>query len=73
MWPLIPTNMTAQCGHINRHDGVRSGYLGLQLTAGALALTGATWLFGRVAEDVVHGDPLILLISALERADRTLG
>ena len=39
---------------------MRSGYLGLQLTAGALALIGATWLFGGVAEDVVHGDPLIL-------------
>ena len=53
--------MTDQRGHINRYDGVRSGYLGLQLTAGALALIGATWLFGGVAEDVVHGDPLILI------------
>ena len=53
--------MTAQSGHSNRHDGVRSGYLGLQLTAGALALIGATWLFGGVAEDVGHSDPLILV------------
>ena len=64
--------MTAQCGHINRHDGVRFGYLGLQLTAGALALTGATWLSGGVAEDVVHSDPLILVNFGLEQADRTL-
>ena len=40
---------------------MRCGYLGVQLTAGALVLIGATWLFGGVAEDVVHGDPLILI------------
>ena len=39
----------------------RSDYLGLQLTSGALALIGASWLFGGVAEDVVHGDPLTLV------------
>jgi len=36
-------------------------YLGLELTAGALVLLGASWLFGGVAEDVVHGDPLTLV------------
>ena len=36
-------------------------YLGLELTAGALVLIGASWLFGGVAEDVVHGDPLTLV------------
>lgn len=33
-------------------------YLGLELTTGALVLIGASWLFGGIAEDVVHGDPL---------------
>jgi membrane-associated phospholipid phosphatase len=37
------------------------GSLGLQLAAGALALTGFAWLFGGIAEDVVNGDPLTLL------------
>ena len=37
------------------------GYLGLQLTLGALALLGAGWLFGGIAEDVVSGDPLTLV------------
>ena len=59
-----------QSGHTNRHDGMRYGYLGLQLTAGALALICATWLFGGVAEDVVHGDPLILVDVGF-RADRS--
>lgn len=36
-------------------------YLGLELTAGALVLIGASWLFGGIAEDVVHGDPLTLV------------
>lgn len=35
-----------------------SGYLGLRLTVGAIVLLGAAWLFGGIAEDVVHGDPL---------------
>ncbi|CAN5197127.1 hypothetical protein BH11PSE10_BH11PSE10_16010 [soil metagenome] len=34
-------------------------YLGLQLTVGVVAMIGAAWLFGGVAEDVVHRDPLI--------------
>lgn len=34
------------------------GYMGLQLTIGLLFLVGAAWLFGGIAEDVVHGDPL---------------
>jgi undecaprenyl-diphosphatase len=41
------------------------GYLGLQLTAGALALVGFAWLFGGIAEDVVNGDPLTVLDSWL--------
>ena len=32
------------------------GYLGLQLTTGALILICAGWLFGGIAEDVVTGD-----------------
>lgn len=54
-------DVTDQSGHTNRHDGMRCGYLALQLTASALVLIGATWLFGGVAQDVVHGDPLILV------------
>jgi undecaprenyl-diphosphatase len=34
------------------------GYFGLQLTLGVLLFVGAAWLFGGIAEDVVHGDPL---------------
>ena len=41
------------------------GYLGLQLTAGAVVLVGFAWLFGGIAEDVVHGDPLTVLDSRL--------
>lgn len=33
-------------------------YLGLQLTVGAILLLGFSWLFGGIAEDVVHKDPL---------------
>ena len=36
-------------------------YLGLQLTVGALLLTGFAWLFGGIAEDVVNGDPLTVV------------
>ncbi|HYW56630.1 MAG TPA: phosphatase PAP2 family protein [Polaromonas sp.] len=36
-------------------------YLGLQLTLGVAVLMGASWLFGRIAEDVVTGDPLTVL------------
>ncbi len=37
------------------------GYMGLQLTIGVLVLVGASWLFGGIAEDVVHGDPLTVV------------
>ncbi len=37
------------------------GYLGLHLTLGAIVLIGAAWLFGGIAEDVMHGDPLTVL------------
>jgi membrane-associated phospholipid phosphatase len=36
-------------------------YLGLQLTVGAVVLTGFAWLFGGIAEDVVTGDPLTVI------------
>lgn len=36
-------------------------YLGLQLTVGALVLTGFSWLFGGIAQDVVYGDPLTIV------------
>jgi undecaprenyl-diphosphatase len=35
------------------------GYLGLQLTVGMLLIVLGGWLFGGVAEDVLHGDPLV--------------
>ncbi|GAC1604164.1 MAG: hypothetical protein NVS3B2_09440 [Ramlibacter sp.] len=37
------------------------GYFGLQLTVGALVLTGFAWLFGGIAEDVVSGDAITKL------------
>ena len=37
------------------------GYLGLHLTIGAIVLIGSDWLFGGIAEDVVHGDPLAVI------------
>jgi membrane protein DedA with SNARE-associated domain/membrane-associated phospholipid phosphatase len=36
-------------------------YLGLHLTAGALILIGATWIFGAIAQDVVKGAPLTVV------------
>ena len=36
-------------------------YLGLRLTVGALVLTGFSWLFGGIAQDVVSGDPLTIV------------
>ena len=37
------------------------GYLGLHLTVGALIVIGASWLFGGIAEDVLTGDPLVVV------------
>lgn len=37
------------------------GYMGLQLTIGLLFLVGAAWVFGSIAEDVVHSDPLTVV------------
>jgi membrane protein DedA with SNARE-associated domain/membrane-associated phospholipid phosphatase len=37
------------------------GYLGLQMTIGLLCFIGASWLFGGIAEDVLHGDPLTVI------------
>jgi membrane protein DedA with SNARE-associated domain/membrane-associated phospholipid phosphatase len=36
-------------------------YMGLQLTIGLLFLIAASWLFGGIAEDVMHGDPLTVI------------
>ncbi len=35
------------------------GYAGLQLTLGVVTFIAEAWLFGGIAEDVLHGDPLI--------------
>lgn len=37
------------------------GLFGLHLTIGAATLVGAAWLFGGIAEDLITGDPLILV------------
>ena len=37
------------------------GYLGLHLTVGLVLMVLAGWLFGGIAEDVVHQDPLVQL------------
>jgi len=38
-----------------------AGFLGLDLTIGAIILIGAVWMFGGIAEDVVTGDPLTVV------------
>jgi len=35
------------------------GYLGLHLTVGVVVMVLGVWLFGAIAEDVVHQDPLV--------------
>ncbi len=37
------------------------GLVGLHFTIGTVVLIGATWLFGGIAEDLITGDPLILV------------
>ena len=37
------------------------GYLGFHLTAGALVLIAACWLFGGISEDILTGDPLTIV------------
>lgn len=37
------------------------GLFGLHLTIGTVVLVGAAWLFGGIAEDLITGDPLILV------------
>ncbi len=37
------------------------GLFGLYLTIGATLLIGAAWLFGGIAEDLITGDPLVLI------------
>lgn len=39
----------------------REGLFGLYLTVGTVIVTGATWLFGGIAQDLIAGDPLILI------------
>jgi membrane-associated phospholipid phosphatase len=38
-----------------------AGFLGLDLTIGAVILIGGVWIFGGIAEDVATGDPLTVL------------
>ena len=38
-----------------------AGFLGLDLTIGASILIGASWIFGKISEDVVTGDPLTVV------------
>lgn len=42
-------------------------YFALQMTVGVLVFAAGAWLFGGIAEDVVNGDPLIVLDLELER------
>lgn len=37
------------------------GLFGLYLTIGAAVLVGATWLFGGISEDLITGDPLVMV------------
>ena len=37
------------------------GLFGLHLTIGTVVFAGATWLFGGITEDLITGDPLILV------------
>ena len=37
------------------------GLFGLHVTIGTLVLVGAAWLFGGIAEDLITGDPLMLV------------
>ena len=39
----------------------RKGLLGFHFTVGAVVLTGSMWLFGGIAEDLITGDPLVLV------------
>jgi undecaprenyl-diphosphatase len=50
----------------------RQGLFGLYLTVGAALLAGVLWLFGGIAEDLITGDPLILIDARLSEWFRTL-
>ncbi len=39
----------------------REGLFGLHLTIGTAIVAGAAWLFGGIAQDLIAGDPLILI------------
>ena len=50
----------------------RAGLYGLYLTIGAVVFVGAAWLFGGISEDLITGDPLVLVdafVSESFRAD----
>jgi len=44
-----------------------TGYLGLQLTIGLVLIVLGSWLFGGIAEDVIHGDPLVQIDLAVSQ------
>jgi undecaprenyl-diphosphatase len=43
------------------------GYLGLHLTVGVVVIALGGWLFGGIAEDIVHRDPLVQVDLAVSR------
>ena len=79
--------ITARIKHVLEHRFSREiafiqarlspgGVFGLYLTIGAVVLTGAAWLFGGISEDLITGDPLVLvdaLISEWLRLHATPG
>jgi membrane protein DedA with SNARE-associated domain/membrane-associated phospholipid phosphatase len=44
-----------------------TGELGLQLTIGIVLIVLGSWLFGGIAEDIVHGDPLVQIDQAVSQ------
>src|SRR5262249_29826249 len=44
-----------------------TGELGLELTIGVVLIVLGSWLFGAIAEDVVHGDPLVQIDQAVSQ------
>lgn len=56
-WQAWHTRFAPQIGWL-RDRLSPTGFLGLRLSLGVALMIGAVWLFGGVAEDVVHRDPL---------------
>jgi membrane-associated phospholipid phosphatase len=48
-----------------------AGVFGLYLTIGTIVLVGAAWLFGGISEDLIHGDPLILVDALISEGFRS--